>query len=108
MAQNLFDLTGKVVEMSPGADPASHTFTVKLEISGARVASGLTGRTYVDSGKRKAVLVPAGAILSQGGLQLAHQLVAQPFDNGIDIFALLFENALLTLQRIHLALLDTQ
>ena len=64
------DLTGKVVEMSPGADPASHTFTVKLEISGARVASGLTGRTYVDSGKRKAVLVPAGAILSQGGLQL--------------------------------------
>ena len=64
------DLVGKVVEMSPGADPASHTFTVKLEISGARVPSGVAGRTFVDSGKRKAVLVPDSAVLSQGGLQL--------------------------------------
>ena len=64
------DLTGKVVEMSPGADPASHTFTVKLEISGARVPSGVAGRTFVDSGKRKAVLIPDSAVLSQGGLQL--------------------------------------
>lgn len=59
----------RIVEMSPGADPASHTFTVKLELAGT-VPSGLTGRTWITSGTRDAVLVPAGAVLSSGGLDV--------------------------------------
>ena len=64
------ELTGRVVEMSPGADPASHTFMVKIEIAGGKVPTGVTGRTTVDSGKRKAVVVPENVILAQGGLQM--------------------------------------
>jgi RND family efflux transporter MFP subunit len=60
----------RIVEMSPGADPASHTFTVKLELSGPPVASGLTGRAWISSGTRDAVLVPAGAVVSSGGLDV--------------------------------------
>ncbi len=63
-------LKGKVVEMSPGADPASHTYTVKVEVVGTAVPTGATGRALVDAGTRKAVVVPAGAVLSQGGMHL--------------------------------------
>jgi RND family efflux transporter MFP subunit len=61
---------GRIVEMTPGADPTSHTFTVKLELSGPPVASGLTGRAFIPSGTRPAVLVPADAVLASGGLDV--------------------------------------
>ncbi len=67
---DLKDLTGKVVEMSPGADPASHTFMVKAELQSGDVPTGITGRAFLGTGSRKAVLVPASAILNQGGMQL--------------------------------------
>ncbi len=63
-------MAGVVVEMSPGADPASHTFTAKIELPGAPLASGLTGRAFLDAGKRKTVLVPEGAVLRTGGLSM--------------------------------------
>jgi len=63
-------LTGVVAEVSPGADPASHTFTAKIELAGAPVAAGLTGRAALDAGKRKAVLVPAGAVMASGGVSM--------------------------------------
>lgn len=64
----LLDLTGKVVEMSPGADPASHTFAAKLELSGGSVRTGFTGRALLETKARKAVLVPKSAVLPQGGM----------------------------------------
>jgi len=64
------EITGVVVEMSPGADPASHTFTAKIELPGAPVAAGLTGRAFLDAGKRKTVLVPEVAVLRSGGLPM--------------------------------------
>ena len=64
------DLTGAVVEMSPGADPASHTYTVTLELSGAPVATGLTGRATLDAAARPSVLVPESAVLASGGVSL--------------------------------------
>ncbi len=67
---DLTGLTGKVVEMSPGADPASHTFAAKLEISGGAVRTGFTGRAVLETKPRKAVLVPKAAVLPQGGIQL--------------------------------------
>lgn len=64
------DLTGTVVEMSPGADPGSHTYTATLELSGAPVATGLTGRATLDAAKRLSVLVPESAVLASGGVSL--------------------------------------
>jgi len=64
------EITCVVVEMSPGADPASHTFTAKIELPGAPVAAGLTGRAFLDAGKRKTVLVPESAVLRSGGLPM--------------------------------------
>lgn len=66
----LKEFPGKVVEMSPGADPASHTFLVKVELPSGNVPTGVTGRAYLQTGSRKAILVPASAVLTQGGMQL--------------------------------------
>jgi RND family efflux transporter MFP subunit len=64
------DQTGTVVEMSPGADPASHTYTATLELSGAPVATGLTGRATLETAVRSSVLVPESAVLANGGVTL--------------------------------------
>jgi len=63
-------LTGRVVEMSAGADPASHSFTARVEIEGAQVPTGVTGRASVETGRRTAVVVPASSVLAQGGMSL--------------------------------------
>ena len=64
------ELTGTVVEMSPGADPASHTYTATLELAGEPVATGLTGRATLDAAPRATVLVPESAVLTSGGVTL--------------------------------------
>lgn len=63
-------MKGRVVEMSPGADPASHSFTAKVEVGGALVPTGVSGRAVLETGSRTAVVVPASAILQQGGMSL--------------------------------------
>lgn len=63
-------ITGRVVEMSPGADPAAHTFLVKLDLGEVEVTTGATGRARLATGTRQAVQVPAAAVLSRGGMQL--------------------------------------
>ena len=64
------DAIGTVVEMSPGADPASHTYTVTLELAGTPVATGLTGRATLETAPRATILVPASAVLTSGGVTL--------------------------------------
>jgi RND family efflux transporter MFP subunit len=64
------EVIGTVVEMSPGADPGSHTYTVTLELSGTPVATGLTGRAFLDGAPRPSVLVPESAVLASGGINL--------------------------------------
>jgi RND family efflux transporter MFP subunit len=75
----LGELTGTVVERAPGADPVSHTFRIELSLgdspataTGAppELPTGSTGRTWVTTGGRSAVAVPAAAVLRQGGLSL--------------------------------------
>jgi multidrug efflux system membrane fusion protein len=61
---------GKVVEKSPGADPATHTFTVKVQLEGPPVPSGLSGRGWVRTGTRTAVVVPASAVVQHGGVAM--------------------------------------
>ena len=64
------EVTGTVVEMSPGADAATHTYTATLELAGAPVATGLTGRATLETAVRSSVLVPESAVLASGGVTL--------------------------------------
>jgi RND family efflux transporter MFP subunit len=64
-------LTGTVVEVEPGADPASHSVQVKLDLGDLEgLPSGAAGRTWLESDPRPRVAIPPGAVLRQGGLTL--------------------------------------
>jgi membrane fusion protein, multidrug efflux system len=63
------ELSGKVVEIVPIADPSSRTFTVKIEIpkvTGLR--SGLYGKASLAAGKKTILLAPPQAIFEKGQL----------------------------------------
>ncbi|MEW6336708.1 MAG: efflux RND transporter periplasmic adaptor subunit [Acidobacteriota bacterium] len=64
------EIAGVVVEMTPGANPASHSFMARLELPGLEAASGLSGRAWVSVGSREAVTVPRDAIVLQGGVPM--------------------------------------
>jgi membrane fusion protein, multidrug efflux system len=59
-----------VVEITPGADPAAHTFSAKLALEGEGIPSGVTGRAELRVGSRDVLAVPADAVLSNGSLSL--------------------------------------
>jgi RND family efflux transporter MFP subunit len=61
---------GRVVEMTPGANPASHTFTVKIQLDGVDIPSGAAGRAAIPAGRRSTVTVPERAVLLQGGVAM--------------------------------------
>lgn len=69
-------LTGRIVEMSPGADPATHAFEFEVALPDAAaqaeppLASGSAVRAALPVGRRTAVAVPAAALLHRGGLEL--------------------------------------
>jgi RND family efflux transporter MFP subunit len=62
-------ITGKLVQIVPAADPASRTFTVKIDLpSNPQIRSGLFGRARFPSGERQSILVPQTALLHRGQL----------------------------------------
>ncbi len=62
-------ISGKVVQIVPAADPASRTFTVKVELpANPQVRSGLFGRARFPRGERQSILVPQTALLHRGQL----------------------------------------
>jgi RND family efflux transporter MFP subunit len=64
------ELTGKVIEIVPAADPASRSFLVKVELpSDSALRSGLFGRSQFTRGERSALLVPRTAVVERGQLQ---------------------------------------
>jgi len=63
-------LPGKVVEIVPSADPATHTFTVKVGLGNTSVASGLSGRAVIRGDMTDRLVVPISAIHMRGGLEL--------------------------------------
>lgn len=63
------ELAGKVIEIAPAGDPASHTFVVKVALppgSGAR--AGMFGRARFRTGVERRLLVPASAVWEREGL----------------------------------------
>lgn len=64
------ELSGKVVQTVPTADPASRSFLVKIELrADARLRSGLFGRARFSRGERLALLIPQAAMVEHGQLQ---------------------------------------
>jgi RND family efflux transporter MFP subunit len=63
------ELTGKVAEIVPAADPASRSYTVKIALPARRMLrSGLYGVARFATGQRQAILVPRKSVVQRGQL----------------------------------------
>lgn len=63
------EVSGKVVQIVPAADPSSRTFTVKIDLpANPQIRSGLFGRVRFLRGERQAIMVPQAALLHRGQL----------------------------------------
>lgn len=66
---------GVVSEIVPAADPASHSFMVKIDIPGAKdLHAGMFGTSEIPTGVRRAILVPRSAVIQRGSLSCAYVL----------------------------------
>jgi RND family efflux transporter MFP subunit len=63
-------IAATVIEMSPAADPVTHSFKVEVELPDESIATGSSGRATILGTPRSAVVVPRPAVLRQGGLTL--------------------------------------
>jgi multidrug efflux pump subunit AcrA (membrane-fusion protein) len=67
-------LDGRVVEIGPASDPATRTYTVKLDFTPAvsnkhgAIRSGFFGKALFPDADRKALLVPESAVIQRGQL----------------------------------------
>lgn len=60
--------TGRVSEVVPTVDPATRTFTVKIDLPGGKLRSGAYGKALFASGSRQGIAVPAAAVVERGSL----------------------------------------
>ncbi|HHQ48808.1 MAG TPA: efflux RND transporter periplasmic adaptor subunit [Acidobacteria bacterium] len=61
---------GTVDEIVPAADPATHTFTVKVGLGKTEVPSGISGSAQFPGGTVTRMAIPASAVHRRGGLEL--------------------------------------
>ncbi|MHB8173682.1 MAG: efflux RND transporter periplasmic adaptor subunit [Nitrospirota bacterium] len=63
-------LAGRVTEIVPAADPSTRSFTVKIDLPETPgLKSGMFGRAWLASGKRRAVLLPEAALVDKEGMK---------------------------------------
>ena len=63
-------ITGRVVERSAGADPATHSYEYQLVLPVEDLPTGAAGRAWIGGGREPRVVVPADALLRRGGVTL--------------------------------------
>lgn len=69
------DLNGTVAEIVPAADPASHSFLVKLDLPALRtLRAGMYATVAVPGGVKPAILIPRSAVAMRGSLQCVYAL----------------------------------
>ncbi|MGA8088858.1 MAG: efflux RND transporter periplasmic adaptor subunit [Terracidiphilus sp.] len=74
------EVTGTVAEIVPAADPASHSFLVKIDLPPLKeLRAGMYGTAAIVTGERQAIFVPHSAVVIRGSLPCAYVLDA----NGI-------------------------
>jgi RND family efflux transporter MFP subunit len=65
------ELTGTVAEISPAADPVTHTFRVKVNLAAVPgLRSGQFARLEVPVGESDALLVPEPAVVERGQMEI--------------------------------------
>jgi RND family efflux transporter MFP subunit len=70
-------LPGKIVQIVPAADTASHSFLVKVELPAeTRLRSGFFGRARFPRGEGAALLIPRTSLVERGQLQGVYLLDA--------------------------------
>jgi len=62
-------VAGRIEEIVPSLDATSHSFVVKVGLSAAGLRSGQFGKLRAGAGTRKALVLPATAIVEQGQVQ---------------------------------------
>ena len=67
-------VTGKITEILPAVDPQSHSFTVKVALSGAGLRTGLYANVKIGGTKKEVTLVPRTAIVEKGQLSGVYAL----------------------------------
>ena len=67
--------SGKVEEIVPAADPASHTFLIKIALAPSKqLRAGMYGTAEIQTGTHPAILAPRSAIVTRGSLPCAYVL----------------------------------
>ena len=61
-------MKGRVAEVVPAVDAASRTFTVKVDVAGQGLRSGVFGRARFAGGMRQGIMIPRGALVERGAL----------------------------------------
>jgi multidrug efflux pump subunit AcrA (membrane-fusion protein) len=68
-------MTGTVAEIDPAADPASHSFTVKIDLpASSGLRAGMYGSTKFADGVRQAIFIARSAVVLRGSLASAYVL----------------------------------
>lgn len=63
------ELTGKIGEIIPAADPQSRTFTIKIDVpADSSLHTGLYGKARFLTGRKELLMVPATALVEKGQL----------------------------------------
>ncbi len=66
---------GTVAEIFPAADPASHSFQVKINLAPSKqLRAGMYGTVEIPTGVREAIFVPRSAVVIRGSLPCAYVL----------------------------------
>jgi len=66
---------GTVAEIVPAADPASHSFLVKINLPpSSQLRVGMYGTAEIATGTHEAILVPRSAVVQRGSLPCAYVL----------------------------------
>jgi multidrug efflux pump subunit AcrA (membrane-fusion protein) len=74
---NSTSLAGTVAEIVPAADPASHSFLIKIDLpSSSQLRAGMYGTAEFANGTRQAILIPRSAVM-RGSLASAYVLDGQ-------------------------------
>ncbi len=67
---DLGEIPGRLAEISPGPDPVSHSYTVKIDLPALDLPAGAAGRAFLATGRRDTVRIPRAALIGSGGLTL--------------------------------------
>jgi RND family efflux transporter MFP subunit len=75
---NSTNLTGTVAEIDPAADPASHSFLVKIDLQpSSQLRAGMYGTAEFANGVRQAIVIPRSAVVMRGSLACAYVIDGQ-------------------------------